>query len=70
MSKKKPTIKSSVFEAKFVAMKHAMEKLRGPKYKIRMMGIPLTGPLYIYGDNMSVTTNSYSETRVNPEKEK
>ncbi len=28
------------------------------RYKIRMMGIPLSGPSYIYGDNMSQVTNS------------
>jgi hypothetical protein len=32
--------------------------LRGLRYKIRMMGIPLSGPRYIYGDNMSQVTNS------------
>ena len=58
VSKKQPTIKSSVFGAKFVAMKHGMEKLRGLRYKIRMMGVPLTGPSYIYGDNMSVINNT------------
>ena len=39
-------------------MKHGIEKLRGLRYKIRMMGIPLTGPSYIYGDNKSQVTNS------------
>jgi hypothetical protein len=32
--------------------------LRGLRYKIRTMGIPLPGPLYIYGDNKSQVTNS------------
>lgn len=58
LSKKQPTIESSVFGAEFVAMKHGMEKLRGLRYKIRMMGVPLTGPSYIYGDNMSVIHNT------------
>ncbi len=39
-------------------MKHGIEKLRGLRYKLRMMGIPLTGPSYIYGDNKSQVTNS------------
>ncbi len=34
------------------------KKLRGLRYKLRMMGIPLTGPSYIYGDNKSQVTNS------------
>jgi hypothetical protein len=32
--------------------------LRGLRYKIRMMGKPLSGPTYICGDNKSQVTNS------------
>jgi hypothetical protein len=39
-------------------MKHGIEMLRRLRYKIRMMGIPLSGPRYIYGDNKSQVTNS------------
>jgi len=39
-------------------MKHGIEKLRGLRYKFRMMGIPLTCPSYIYADNKSQVTNS------------
>jgi hypothetical protein len=52
------TIEISVFGAEFVAMKHRIKMLRGLRYKIRMMGIPLSGPTYIYGDNKSQVTNS------------
>ena len=58
LSKKHLTIETSIFGAEFVAMKHGMEKLRGPRYKLRMMGVPIDGPLYIYGDNKSAITNS------------
>ena len=58
ISKKQATIESSVFGAKFVAMKHGIEKLRGLQYKLRMMGIPLTGLSYIYGNNKLQVTNS------------
>ena len=30
-------------------MKTGVEALRGIKYKLRMMGVPLTGPTYVYG---------------------
>jgi hypothetical protein len=43
VSKKQPTIETSVFGAEFVAMKHGVEKLQGLKYKCIMMGIPLSG---------------------------
>jgi len=57
-SKRQPTIESSVFGAEFVAMKNGMEATRGLRYKLRMMGIPVEGPTYIYGDNMSVIHNT------------
>ena len=54
LSKKKATIKGSVFGAEFVYMKTGVEALRGIRYKLRMMGLPLTVTAYIYGNNMSV----------------
>ena len=57
-SKKQPTIETSVFGAEFVALKNGMEALRGLRYKLRMMGIEVEGPSYVYGDNMSVIHNT------------
>jgi hypothetical protein len=57
-SKKQPTIETSVFGAEFVAMKNVVEKLRGLRYKLRMMGVPISGCSYVYGDNMSVIHNT------------
>ena len=39
-------------------MKQGIEALRGIRYKLRMMGVPLTGPSFVYGDNMSVIHNT------------
>jgi hypothetical protein len=58
LSKKQATIKTSVFGSEFVAMKHGVETLRGLRDKLRMMGIPISGPSYVYGDNMSVINNT------------
>ena len=58
LSKKQPTVESAVFGAEFVAMKHGVETLRGIRYKLRMMGVEISGPTYVYGDNMSVTHNT------------
>ena len=58
LSKKQPTIETSVFGAEFVAMKNGIETVRGIRYKLRMMGIKLSGPTYVYGDNMSVIHNT------------
>ncbi len=58
LSQKQPTIESSVFGAEFVAMKLGMEALRGIQYKLRMMGVPIAGPTYVYGNNISVIHNT------------
>ena len=38
-------------------MKQATEFVRGLRYKLRMFGIPVNEPTFIYGDNQSVLTN-------------
>ena len=57
-SKQQATIETSVFGAKFVVMKNDMESLRGLRYKLRMMGVGISSPSYIYGNNMSVINNT------------
>jgi hypothetical protein len=58
LSKQQTTIETSVFGAEFVAMKHGIKTLGGLRYKIRMMGIALSWPTYVYSDNKSQVTNS------------
>ena len=58
LSKKQATIKGSVFGAEFVYMKTGVEALRGIRYKLHMMCVPLTGSTYIYGGNMSIVYNT------------
>ena len=57
-SKKQTSVESSSFGSEFVAMKQCCEYIRGLRYKLRMMGIPVEGPTYIYGDNQSVLANT------------
>ena len=57
-SKKQSTVEGAVFGAEFVAMKQGMEALRGLRYKLRMMGVPIDGPTFVYGDSMSVVHNT------------
>jgi hypothetical protein len=57
-SRKQNSVESSSFGSEFVAMKQCCEYLRGLRYKLRMMGIPCTGPAYILGDNQSVLSNT------------
>jgi hypothetical protein len=39
-------------------MKNVIETLRCIGYKLWMMGIPIDGPAYVYGDNISVIHNT------------
>jgi hypothetical protein len=56
-SKRHPTVEPSVFGAESVVMKNGIETCRGLRYKLRMMGVTLSGPTFVYGDNMSVVHN-------------
>jgi hypothetical protein len=51
-------VESSVFGAECVAMKNGIETTRGLRYKLRMMGVAIDGPTYVYGDNRSVVHNT------------
>ena len=39
-------------------MKHATEYVRGLRYKLRMMGITVDEPAFVFGDNQSVLANT------------
>ena len=58
VSKKQAGVETSTFGSEFLAMKHCCEYLKGLRYKIRMMGIPLLHCCYVYGDNKSVLYNT------------
>ena len=57
-SKKQSGIETSSFGSEFMAMKHCTEYIRGLRYKLRMMGIPVDLPTFVYGDNQSVLANT------------
>ena len=72
MFKKQNTCKRSTFGSELVAMKTAMEYISGLRYNLRMTGITLSEPVYVYGDNMSIIhspppprTNVQEETQFN-----
>jgi hypothetical protein len=56
--KRQPTVESSVFGDECVTMKNGIETCRGLRYKLRMMGVTLSGPTYVYGDNIYVVHNT------------
>ena len=62
LSKKQTSCETSTFGSEFVAMKQAMEYVRGLRYKLRMFGIPVDEPAFVYGDNQSVLANTTNPT--------
>jgi hypothetical protein len=56
--KQQNTIKASTFGSEFIAMKTAIEQVEALRYKLRMMGIPITCPTNVYCDNEAVFKNS------------
>ena len=57
-SKKQSACETSSFGSEFIAMKQCCEYLKGLRYKLRMMGVPVINPCFIYGDNQSVLWNT------------
>jgi len=57
-SKKQTSCETSTFGSEFVTMKQATEYIRGLRYKLRMMGITVDEPAYVFGDNQSVLANT------------
>ena len=57
-SKKQTTVETSSFGNEFMAMKQATEYVRGLRYTLRSIGIPVEECCYIYGDNQSILVNS------------
>ena len=53
-SKKQPTVDTSVFGTEFIAMKQGIDALRGLRYKLGMMVVPISDPSLIYENNMSI----------------
>ena len=61
-SKKQNLCETSTFRSEFVAMKQATEYVCGLRYKLRMMGITVDEPTFVFGDNQSVLANTTNPT--------
>ena len=55
--KKQTTVETSAFGSEFMAMNQEIDYLFGLRYKLRMFGILVDKPAFIYGDNQSVLIN-------------
>ncbi len=57
-SKKQSSMETSSFGSEFVAMRQCCEYLKGIRYKLKMIGISVNNPCFIFGDNKSVPWNT------------
>ena len=57
-AKRQGAVQSATFGAEFVALKRAVEEAITLRYHMRSMGVAVTQPTVIYGDNLSAITNA------------
>ena len=57
-SKKQTSIETSSFGSEFMAMNHVTHYIKGLRYNLQIMGIPVVGCVFILGDNQSVLKNT------------
>ena len=56
-SNRQTSVETSSFGSEFVVMKLCCEYILGLRYKLRMMGINVNEPTFVFGDNQSVLAN-------------
>jgi hypothetical protein len=58
ISKRQKTVETSSYGSELVAARVAIELIIELRYKLRMLGVPVTEPTLMLGDNMSVILNT------------
>ena len=53
-SKRQNNVESSTFGSEFIALRSALDLVEGLIYKLRMLGIPVSGPVRVFCDNDAV----------------
>ena len=57
-SKRQGRVQTATYGSEFMAARTASEQIIGFRYTLGLMGIPLDGPSWMFGDNQSVLTSS------------
>ena len=64
-SKRQNTVETSTFGSEIVALRIAIELIDSLRYKLRMFGVPISGPARVFCDNESVVkTTTIPESRI------
>ena len=53
-SKRQATVETATYGSEFVAARIAVEQIMDLRYTLRMFGVPIEGPSWMFGDNLSV----------------
>ena len=57
-SKKQNLVETATYGSEFMVARQATEQIIDLRYTLRMLGVPLLGPSWMFGDNKSVVTSS------------
>jgi hypothetical protein len=56
--KKQNVVETATYGSEFMVARQATEQIMDLRYTLRMMGIPIDGPAWLFGDNQSVIISS------------
>jgi hypothetical protein len=56
--KRQETVETATYGSEFMVARQATQKITDLQYTLRIMGIPLDGPSWMFGDNASLNTSS------------
>ena len=57
-SKRQNQVESATYGSEFMAARQAVEQIIDLQYTLRMLGVPIEGPSWLFGDNKAVVTSS------------
>ena len=57
-SKRQNTVETATYGSEFVAARASVEQIMDLRYTLRMLGVPIDGPAWMFGDNKSVVDSS------------
>ena len=57
-SKRQNSFETATYGSEFVAARTAVDQIVDLRYTIRMLGVPLTGPSWMFGDNLEVINSA------------
>jgi hypothetical protein len=57
-SKRQGCVETSTYGSEFVASRIATDKIVETRYMLRMLGVQMSGPSYLFGDNLAVVSSS------------